>query len=247
MVSLLDWELVDFIQSFDILYDYYASSLYYFLTQHIPINKLNKYMQLSAKYSHDYPAEAKRQGLWNLFLPHQLPTHLTNSQSPSNNSSISPSQYLTNREYGILCETMGRSPLAPEACNCSAPDTGNMEVLLKFGTKQQQRDYLRPLLEGRIRSAFLMTEPDVASSDATNMQTSLVKYVEEGQDGSKRVKYRLNGKKWWSSGAMDPRCQVALVLAKMDYSDPSLKMLEGYEEILKESKGRHRGHTSEYL
>jgi len=95
----------------------------------------------------------------------------------------------------------GRSSLAPEACNCSAPDTGNMEVFLKHGTKSQQSTYLKPLLKGEIRSAFLMTEPDVASSDARNLQTKLTKIVQENG----RVKYILNGKKWWSTGAMDPR------------------------------------------
>jgi len=138
----------------------------------------------------------------------------------SNNSAPrvqEPTRYLTNREYGILCEIMGKSFLAPEACNCSAPDTGNMEVLLKHGTIEQQKTYLPHLLNGETRSAFLMTEPDVASSDATNIETKLTKiYVEKGN--SKEVKYILNGKKWWSTGAMDPRCKVVLVLARMDYS-----------------------------
>ena len=112
---------------------------------------------------------------------------------------------------------MGRSFLAPEACNCSAPDTGNMEVLIKHGSPDQQRRWLGDLLAGRIRSAFLMTEPDVASSDATNIETRLTRVV-----GSKgEVRYTLSGRKWWSTGAMDPRCRVALVLARMDYSHPS--------------------------
>lgn len=149
--------------------------------------------------------EAKRMGLWNLFLPrdHPLPKYIP--------TDLAPKIYLTNREYGILCEVMGRSFLAPEACNCNAPDTGNMEVLLKHGTKAQQLQYLVPLLQGKIRSTFLMTEPDVASSDATNIETSLLKV----QNGEKN-RYILNGKKWWSTGAMDPRTKVALVLAKMD-------------------------------
>ncbi|KAK1736927.1 acyl-CoA dehydrogenase [Skeletonema marinoi] len=158
--------------------------------------------------------EAQQLGFWNLFLPHQLPNHLVSSNN--NSIKISPSIYLSNREYGILCEVMGRSSLAPEACNCSAPDTGNMEVLLKHGTKEQQAQYLLPLLQGNIRSTFLMTEPDVASSDARNLETKLTKIV--GSDG--RVRYVLNGKKWWY-GAMDPRCKVALVVCKMDYSHPS--------------------------
>lgn len=176
-------------------------------------------------------AEAKRQGLWNVFLPHRLPKCLP--------MDLSPSQYLSNREYGILCEIMGRSFLCPEACNCSAPDTGNMEVLLKHGTLSQQKLYLRPLLEGKIRSAFLMTEPDVASSDATNIETKLTKkivYV----NGKKVTKYILNGRKWWSTGAMDPRCKVALVLAKMDYSHVSDEKSDG-------DKGAHGAHTGKKI
>eukprot|EP00579_Thalassiosira_antarctica_P021805 CAMPEP_0201958400 /NCGR_PEP_ID=MMETSP0904-20121228/5574_1 /ASSEMBLY_ACC=CAM_ASM_000553 /TAXON_ID=420261 /ORGANISM="Thalassiosira antarctica, Strain CCMP982" /LENGTH=441 /DNA_ID=CAMNT_0048503735 /DNA_START=118 /DNA_END=1443 /DNA_ORIENTATION=+ len=156
-------------------------------------------------------SEAQALGFWNLFLPHPVPGHLMVDDG------VAPSMYLSNREYGILCEVMGRSSLAPEACNCSAPDTGNMEVLLKHGTKNQQSKYLTPLLEGKTRSAFLMTEPDVASSDARNLETKLTKIV--GGDG--RVKYILQGKKWWSTGAMDPRCKFVLVVAKMDYSHPS--------------------------
>ena len=159
-------------------------------------------------------SEAKALGFWNLFLPHPVPNHLIGTNDVD---TLSPPMYLPNREYGILCEIMGRSSLAPEACNCSAPDTGNMEVLLKHGTKEQQSKHLTQLLQGKIRSAFLMTEPDVASSDARNLETKLTKIV--GKDG--RVKYVLNGKKWWSTGAMDPRCKVALVVTKMDYSHPS--------------------------
>ncbi len=157
--------------------------------------------------------EAKRQGLWNLFLPHRLPDFIPKE--------LSPSLYLSNREYGILCEIMGRSFLCPEACNCGAPDTGNMEVFLKHGSVEQQKKYLMPLLDGSIRSAFLMTEPDVASSDATNIETNLAKMI-VNENGQKHVRYVLNGRKWWSTGAMDPRCEVALVLAKMDYSHPSV-------------------------
>lgn len=174
--------------------------------------------------------EAKTLGLWNLFLPHDVPI-------PSNliRSNLLPSIALTNREYGILCESMGRSFLAPEACNCSAPDTGNMEVLLRHGTAQQQSLYLRPLLEGTIRSTFLMTEPDVASSDATNIETTLTKIQKNG-----RVEYVLNGKKWWSTGAMDPRCKVALVLAKMDYSHPYCRDDTDAGDLSKED-GRRKG------
>lgn len=179
-------------------------------------------------------SEAQALGFWNLFLPHEIPGHLTAGES-NGDVPMTPSMYLSNREYGILCEVMGRSSLAPEACNCSAPDTGNMEVLLKHGTKDQQSAYLKPLLQGKIRSAFLMTEPDVASSDARNLQTKLTKIV--GGDG--RVKYVLNGKKWWSTGAMDPRCRVALVVAKMDYSHPSCASMKedaqskrGYQTVV---------------
>mmetsp|Transcript_13761 Transcript_13761/g.22772 ORF Transcript_13761/g.22772 Transcript_13761/m.22772 type:complete len:436 (-) Transcript_13761:1074-2381(-) len=150
-------------------------------------------------------AEARALGLWNLFIPPYLLPHVP---------CLPPSTVLSYREYGILCESMGKSFLAPEACNCGAPDTGNMEVLMHFGTKQQKERYLVPLLQGTIRSAFLMTEPEVASSDATNIETTLTKM--EGPNGE--VSYVLNGSKWWSTGAMDPRCRVALVLARMDYS-----------------------------
>ena len=122
-------------------------------------------------------AEARSRGLWNLFLPHA--TEWTEG--------------LSNSEYAPLAEITGRSPhLAPEALNCSAPDTGNMELLTMFGTPEQQEQWLVPLLEGEIRSCFAMTEPDVASSDATNIQTSIVR------DGDE---YVINGRKWWSSGA----------------------------------------------
>ena len=161
-------------------------------------------------------AEARSLGFWNMFLPHPLPDHLLTS-SDDTATTISPRFYMTNREYGVLAEVTGRSALAPEACNCNAPDTGNMEVLLKCGTKEQQIKFLKPLLRGEIRSTFLMTEPDVASSDARNLETRLTKIVKK--DGS--VKYILNGKKWWSTGAMDPRCKVAFVVAKMDFSHPS--------------------------
>ena len=190
--------------------------------------------------------EAQALGLWNLFLPHSVPDHLFADDGSSSTTKdaaaavpMVPSMYLSNREYGILCEVMGRSFLAPEACNCSAPDTGNMEVLLNHGTKDQQLKYLKPLLQGKIRSAFLMTEPDVASSDARNLQSKLTKIVEE--DG--RVKYVLNGKKWWSTGAMDPRCGVALVVAEMDYSHPSCITTTISSKGDKESKKRGGNQT----
>ena len=135
-------------------------------------------------------AAAKTQGLWNLFL------------NDSENGAG-----LTNLEYAPLAETMGHVLFASEAFNCSAPDTGNMEVLERYGSPEQQRMWLRPLLEGEIRSAFLMTEPGVASSDATNITTRIER---------KSDHYLINGRKWWSSGVGDPRCKIAIVMGKTD-------------------------------
>jgi len=135
-------------------------------------------------------AEAKARGLWNLFHPHE-------QWGPG----------LTNAEYAPLAEIMGRSGIASEACNCSAPDTGNMEVLTMFGTPEQQDQWLRPLLAGEIRSAFAMTEPDVASSDATNIALTIERHGDS---------YVLNGRKWWISGAMHPHCEVFIVMGKSD-------------------------------
>jgi acyl-CoA dehydrogenase len=152
---------------------------------------------------------AQALGLWNLFLP----PHLIAKIPPAWSSWAAPSVVLHYREYGILCETLGRSPwIAPAATNTNAPDTGNMEVLLEFGTPLQKERYLKPLLQGTIRSTFLMTEPEVASSDPTNLQAKLVKSLNaQGQ-----VEYELSGTKWWSTGAMDPRCRVALVVARLE-------------------------------
>jgi acyl-CoA dehydrogenase len=151
---------------------------------------------------------AQSLGLWNLFLP----ARLLKEVPPQTPSQFIPKSLLTYREYGILAESMGRSELGAMACNCSAPDTGNMEVLLEFGTPQQKQEYLLPLMAGTIRSTFLMTEPDVASSDPTNLQTSLKKAT----DPSGCTSFILNGKKWWSTGAMDPRCRLGICVAKMD-------------------------------
>ncbi|HWL38596.1 MAG TPA: acyl-CoA dehydrogenase family protein [Frankiaceae bacterium] len=145
--------------------------------------------------AHDVPPvveelknEARERGLWNLFLP-----------------DVSG---LSNLAYAPLAELMGRSvAIAPEAMNCNAPDTGNMEVLHLFGTPEQKERWLAPLLEGRIRSCFAMTEPDVASSDATNIQTAIVR---DGDD------YVVNGRKWWITGAADPRCAISIVMGKTD-------------------------------
>jgi acyl-CoA dehydrogenase len=158
-------------------------------------------------------ARAKELGLWNIFLPiKHVPT--VRRIAPE----LAPKIVLTYREYGIFCESLGRCPdLAPQACNSSAPDTGNMEVLIEFGTLQQQQMYLIPLLRGEIRSTFLMTEPNVASSDPTNLETKLTKIILSNGE----VEYELSGHKWWSTGAMDPRCRLGLVVAKMDFSHPS--------------------------
>jgi acyl-CoA dehydrogenase len=140
----------------------------------------------------DLQAEARARGLWNLFLP----------------SSQDPAHGLTVLDYASLAEITGRSPsLAPQAINCSAPDTGNMEVLHLFGTQEQKDRWLAPLLDGRIRSAFAMTEPDVASSDATNIQTRIER---DGDD------YVINGRKWWISGMSDPRTEILIVMGKTD-------------------------------
>jgi acyl-CoA dehydrogenase len=134
---------------------------------------------------------ARAEALWNLFLP----------RSPR------APQGLSNLEYAPLCEIMGRAHWAPEVFNCSAPDTGNMETLERYGSEEQKREWLDPLLEGKIRSAFLMTEPEVASSDATNIQCRIER---QGAD------YVINGRKWWSSGAGDPRCKLFIVMGKTD-------------------------------
>ena len=169
-----------------------------FMDEHIYPNEATFQQQIAegdrwrpTRIVEELKAKARAAGLWNLFLP--------------------TSEYgagLTNTEYAPLCEIMGRSPwLAPEAFNCSAPDTGNMEVLVRYGTPEQRTRWLEPLLAGDIRSCFAMTEPDVASSDATNIQSRI------DRDGDE---YVINGRKWWISGAGDPRCRIAIFMGKTD-------------------------------
>ncbi|CCQ14745.1 Acyl-CoA dehydrogenase [Rhodococcus sp. AW25M09] len=176
----------------------YESDLLEFMDSHVyPAEAVYEQQMLEAGDPHFHPPiledlkkEARSRGLWNLFHPHP-------EWGPG----------LTNLEYAPLAEIMGRSMLAPEACNCNAPDTGNMEVFTLFGTDEHKEKYLKPLLDGTIRSAFAMTEPDVASSDATNIA---MKMDPDGDD------FILNGRKWWTSNAMHKNCKVLIVMGKTD-------------------------------
>ena len=174
-----------------------------FMEEHIYPNEQRFYDEIErARWSptriiEELKPKALAAGLWNLFLPHD-----------------DHGAGLSNLEYAPLCEIMGRSVMAPEVFNCAAPDTGNMEVLARYGTPEQQERWLKPLLAGEIHSCFAMTEPAVASSDATNIESSIVR------DGDE---YVINGRKWWSSGAGDPRCKIAIFMGKTNTSAPRHK------------------------
>ncbi len=163
-------------------------------------------------------ARAREEGLWNLFLP----------PNPDHDEGEYHGAGLSNLDYALCAEEMGRIEWASEVFNCSAPDTGNMEVLHRYGSPAQKERWLRPLLRGEIRSAFLMTEPDVASSDATNIETSI------RRDGDH---YVINGRKWWSSGVGDPRCSVAIVMGKTDPDAPRHKQQSQILVPLRETPG----------
>jgi acyl-CoA dehydrogenase len=180
----------------------YMEQLHDFMNKHIVPNEQVFHDQLNSgptrwqvpPIMEELKAKARERGLWNLFLPE--------SERGAG---------LSNLEYAPLCEVMGRSPIAPEVFNCSAPDTGNMEVLERYGTEEHKKLWMRPLLEGQIRSAFAMTEPKVASSDATNIESRIER------DGDH---YVINGHKWWTSGIGDPRCKILIFMGKTDPRNP---------------------------
>jgi len=189
--------------SFDDKTQLALSRLQAFMDEHIYPNEEEYYRQHDAQADRwqtppmmeELKAKAKEAGLWNLFLPE--------SERGAG---------FTNMQYAPLCEVMGRVGFAPEVFNCAAPDTGNMEVIERYGTEEQKKQWLEPLLDGRIRSAFAMTEPEVASSDATNIRTEI------RRDGDE---YVINGRKWWTSGVNDPRCKIMILMGRTNPDNPT--------------------------
>jgi acyl-CoA dehydrogenase len=189
-----------------------------FMDQHVYPNEARFHAEIAegdrwqpTKVVEELKAKAKEAGLWNLFLPEST-----------------RGAGLTNLEYAPLCEIMGRSGLGPESFNCSAPDTGNMEVFERYGTAEHKERWLKPLLNGEIRSAFAMTEPAVASSDATNIETEIKR------DGDE---YVINGRKWWTSGIGDPRCQVLILMGKTDKNNPDRYRQQSMVVVPRDAKG----------
>src|SRR5215475_3234575 len=197
----------------------YQEQLVDFVNKNVYPNEQTFVDQLSAQADRwqvppimeELKTRARERGLWNLFLPE---------------SELGAG--LTNMEYAPLCEIMGRSPIAPEAFNCAAPDTGNMEVLVRYGTPEQKKQWLEPLLDGKIRSAFAMTEPKVASSDATNIESEI------RRDGDS---YVINGHKWWTSGIGDPRCKILIFMGKTDAKNPDRYKQQSMILVPRESPG----------
>ncbi|HXT09442.1 MAG TPA: acyl-CoA dehydrogenase family protein [Roseiarcus sp.] len=195
----------------------FAARIRDFMAQHIYPNERRLYQEaerLGPWAVHPVVEELKQvarsAGLWNLFLP----SHVAGG--------------LSNLEYAPLCEIMGRSHLAPEVFNCSAPDTGNMETILRYGTQAQKDRWLKPLLAGEIRSAFAMTEPDVASSDATNVESSIVR---DGGD------YVINGRKWYTTGATSPRCEIIIFMGQTDPQNPDRHTRQSMILVPKDTPG----------
>ena len=189
-----------------------------FMEQHVYPNEKTFHAQVAegdrwqpTRIVEELKKTARKEGLWNLFLPE---------------SELGAG--LTNMEYAPLCEIMGRVQWAPEVFNCSAPDTGNMEVLVRYGTAEHKKQWLEPLLNGEIRSCFAMTEPAVASSDATNIESRIERQGDQ---------YVINGRKWWSSGAPDPRCRIFIFMGKSDPNNPDKHKQQSMILVPRDAKG----------